>query len=285
MTDLIPLHDVVAARIDAGRISTTLDEFLGTIGLQRAVAHLAADTAGRLAPAALQAVVKSRVASYRWELPAASDAYWAQFGDAFAAAFSRYRTSNAWTDRDACDTEEARDEERAVRTVGAGVTLTRNLVAEYSLMLGNRAGWRRFKKFAQAERCGLDAAFDRWYPCSRARFLVEDATGRRVLKLVLDAVEAAPDEGTVYELLAVVERFSAHRAAIFEELARGDAAAPFDAVFAQAAGLAVREGALLRLVAAALSFDAPLAAPRRAAFVRMCRAAGIDNTASGEATS
>ncbi len=276
MTELIPLPDVVATRIDAGRISETLDEFLGTIGLQRAVAHLAADAAGRLSPETLQAVVKSLIASYRWELPAASDAYWAQFGDAFAAAFSRYRTSNAWTDRASCDTEAARAEQRAVRSVGLGVPLPRNLIVEYCLILGNRAGWRRFKKFAQAERCRLNAAFDRWYPCSRARFLVADATGRRVLKLVLDAIEAAADERTVYDLLAVVERFSAHRAAIFEKLARGDAAAPFEAVFAEAAGLAVREGPLLRLVAAALSWDAPLSAPRRAAYARMCRATGMD---------
>ncbi len=275
MTDLITLQDVVAARIDAGRISATLDEFLGTIGLQRAVAHLGADAAG-LSSEALQAVVKSLVASYRWELPAASDVYWAQFGDAFAAAFSRYRTPNAWTDREACDIEAARVEQRAVRSVGSGVTLARNLIVEYCLLLGNRAGWRRFKKFAQAELCGLDAAFDRWYPCSRARFLVEDATGRRVLKLVLDAIEAAPDERTVYDLLAAVERFSERRAAIFEKLARGDPAAPFEAVFAEAAGLAVRNSPLLRLVAAALSPDAPLDAPLRAAFARMCRAAGID---------
>ncbi len=276
MTKLIPLSAAVQARLDAGRISAAFDEFLGTIGLQRAVARLAADTAGRLDHEAFVAVVKSLIGSYRWELPAASDAWWAAFGDAFAAAFAGYRTANAWTDRDACSTEAARVEQAAVRRVGEGTRLPRNLLVECCLLLGNRAGWRRFKKFAQAEQCGLNAAFDRWYPCSRGRFLIDDATSRQVLGLVLDAIEAAPDEASVYALLEVVERFPTNGEAILARLAAGDGSSPFEAQFVKAAGVPEAGGPLARLAAAALCAEQKhFAAPQREAFSRMCRAAGL----------
>ena len=206
VTACLPLSITDSAPVEAQKISAAFDEFLGTIGVQRAVCKMAGVMQKTESSQALS-IVNALIDSYRWECPVVSDAYWEKFGLEFTQKFMQYRTSDSWKERATVANDAALENVRtAVRSVGKGTLLPRKLVEEFCLLLGNRASWRRFAKFAQAEGCSLDDAFDRWYPCNRDRFMIEDEAQRAVLRIILTGLEKLRDEKSAYALFALVER-------------------------------------------------------------------------------